>query len=78
MNLLDKQSVLDVIPANWLDDMLTGPHKVVGDGAAYSARDIERVLQALRARIAALPAMTTCETCGGLVDSTADACHHCG
>ncbi len=79
MKLYDQQQVLDAIPTNWLDSLLTGPKKVVGEvGEHYSARDIERVLQGVRARITALPTVEPCDVCGGLVDSTADACFHCG
>ncbi len=76
MKLLEHQQVLDAIPTNWLDSLLSGPDKVVGD--PVTNRDIEKVLQGVRARIMALPTMEPCDLCGGLVDAAADACHHCG
>lgn len=78
MKLLDQQSVLDAIPTNWLDGLLTGPDKVLPNSHAYTAPDIERLLKAVRARLAALPTLEQCDVCNGLVDSTADACRHCG
>lgn len=78
MKVLDREAVLNAIPTNWLDDLLTGPHKVIADVGKVNEKDIERVLQAVRARIAALPTLEPCDVCDGLVDSTADACHHCG
>lgn len=51
--------VLACIPTNWLDPMLTGPQRVIGD-PPYDCRDIERVLLAVRYRIEAhLKANTT-------------------
>lgn len=39
------------IPTSWLDPLLTGPHAVLGP-PPYSCHDVERLLHALRARMA--------------------------
>lgn len=39
------------IPRTWLDPLLTGPKAVIGD-PPYNCKDIERLLAALRARVA--------------------------
>lgn len=54
-----ERAALDAVPTNWLDPILTGPDNVVGD-KGIDGLTIERVLRAVRARIAALsPAPTT-------------------
>lgn len=55
MKVLDQQEVLKAIPTNWLDSLLTGPSKVLPDSQSYTCPDIERLLLAVRDRIAALP-----------------------
>lgn len=60
MKTIDLQQALDAIPTNWLDPMLTGPDKVIGNGGLmhgdkYTSRDIESVLREVRSRIQALP-----------------------
>jgi len=49
---VSSDALLACIPTNWLDPMLTGPQRVVGD-PPYDCRDIERVLLAIRYRIEA-------------------------
>jgi hypothetical protein len=46
------RGVADRIPTNWLDPMLTGPSAVL-KGYDYKGPDIERLLNAIRARITA-------------------------
>lgn len=46
-----EEAVLAAVPDNWLDSILTGPNKVLGDGPVYTCRDIERVLLAVRGRL---------------------------
>jgi hypothetical protein len=41
------------VPSSWLDPLLTGPNKVIGSHP-FDCPDIERLLKAIRARIAAL------------------------
>lgn len=62
--------LLACIPSNWLDPMLTGPQRVIGE-PPYDCRDIERVLLAVRYRIEAhlkaiaeCSAATNCPKCG--------------
>lgn len=59
MKLCEQQAVLDAIPGNWLDSLLTGPEKVLPSGDSYSSRDVERLLNAIRKRIAELPTVET-------------------
>lgn len=66
------------IAMNWLDNLLTGPNAVIGRSGLYDGRDIERLLQGVKARLEALGTMEPCDVCEALVDSTADACSHCG
>ena len=44
-----KELVDDKIPRNWLDPLLTGDTKVIGD--KISCQDVERLLIAIRERI---------------------------
>ncbi len=76
--LLERSAVLAAIPTNWLDSLLTGPNKVLPSSHAYTNPDIERLLRAIKARLEALGTLEPCDVCGGVVDSTADACRHCG
>jgi hypothetical protein len=60
MKVIDLQQALDAVPTNWLDPMLTGPDKVIGDGGLmhgdrYTSRDIESVLREVRKRLGELP-----------------------
>lgn len=41
----------DLVPSNWLDPLLTGPTAVLPGGYRYCPQDIERLLNAIRARI---------------------------
>lgn len=41
------------VPTNWLDSILTGPMKVIGDGD-LNCLDIENILLAVKGRILAL------------------------
>lgn len=45
------EKVVESIPTNWLDPLLTGPKAVIGP-PPYNCRDIENLLQAVRARAA--------------------------
>ena len=51
-SLVRSDALLACIPTNWLDPILTGPQRVIGD-PPYDCRDIERVLLAIRYRIEA-------------------------
>ena len=46
----EEKVVLDEIPDNWLDPLLTGPNAVIGV-PPYNCKDIERLLVALKERI---------------------------
>jgi hypothetical protein len=59
MATLDRDAVLAAIPRNWLDPILTGDKAVVSCDADGVESDIERVLNAVRARIEALPVTET-------------------
>lgn len=52
MKTLERQQVLDAIPTNWLDPLLSGPDKVISKSPCP---EIEALLKAVRARIADLP-----------------------
>lgn len=52
MKTIDLQQVLDAIPTNWLDPLLTGDDKVIHKSPCP---EVEALLKAVRARIAALP-----------------------
>lgn len=45
--------ILDAIPHTWLDELLTGPRAVIGR-PPYNGHDIERLLSAVKDRVAAL------------------------
>lgn len=51
-DLIDRAAAAKCVPSNWLDSLLTGPDKVA-DFTDCPA--IERLLNAVRARILALP-----------------------
>lgn len=56
MKTIDRRLVLDAIPTNWLDNLLTGPNAVLrGKGGTWGCPDIERLLKAVRQRINDLP-----------------------
>ena len=42
--------LVDMVPTNWLDPLLTGPKAVIGN-PPYSCRDIERLLNAVKERL---------------------------
>ena len=44
------QRLIDAIPTNWLDPLLTGKNAVIGN-PPYDCKDIERLLSAIRVRI---------------------------
>ncbi len=45
-----RKALLDAVPNNWLDPLLTGPKAVIGQ-PPYNCKDIERLLNAVRARV---------------------------
>jgi hypothetical protein len=45
------QIATQAIPTGWLDPLLTGPNAVLGQ-PPYNCHDVERLLNAIRARIA--------------------------
>ena len=45
-------SYADLVPSNWCDPLLTGPSKVLPEGYTYGPKDIERLLLAIKQRIA--------------------------
>jgi hypothetical protein len=49
-----RQQMIDCIPTNWCDPLLTGPTKVLPDGYSYTPKDIEKLLFALRERLKAV------------------------
>lgn len=52
LDLLQRIDELEeCIPTTWLDPLLTGPKAVIGE-PPYDCRDIENLLQAIRARAA--------------------------
>lgn len=55
MEKVDRSAVLAAMPTNWTDGLLTGPAAALPPGYAYSPRDIERLLLAIRERVLALP-----------------------
>lgn len=50
MTPAQRKRVLDAIPSNWCDSLLTGPQNVLGD-APVSCPQIERLLRAVRTRV---------------------------
>ncbi len=46
-----KTRLSSLVPTNWLDPLLTGPDAVIGK-PPYGCPDIERLLRAVRDRIA--------------------------
>lgn len=55
MEKIDRKAVLNAMPTNWTDNLLTGPKAVLPAGYTYSPRDIEKLLLAIRERVLALP-----------------------
>jgi hypothetical protein len=51
-----RQEVLEAIPTSWLDSLLTGPNAVLPSGGRFDCGDIERLLSAVKDRLAALVA----------------------
>jgi hypothetical protein len=45
----------DAVPTSWLDDILTGPNAVIGE-QPWGCPEVERILSAVRKRLAALAA----------------------
>lgn len=43
--------LINCVPTNWCDSLLTGDNKVLPDGHAYNPKDIERLLLAIRERM---------------------------
>ena len=41
----------DLVPTTWLDSLLTGPDRVIAEGFEFTAKDIERLLLAVKGRI---------------------------
>lgn len=78
MKMIDLQQALDAIPTNWLDSLLTGPDAALSKRAPWGCPEIEQLLRAIKARLAALPTMEKCDVCYCVIDSGADACCHCG
>ena len=47
------QRVIDAVPTSWLDSLLTGPEAVLPKGRYdYNGKDIERLLRAVKKRVA--------------------------
>jgi hypothetical protein len=53
-----RKQLLDCVPDNWLDPLLTGPSKVIGE--LLTNHDIERVCRGIKDRIAAVCASDAC------------------
>ena len=51
MNEEKEEKILAVFPTNWLDPLLTGPNAVIGK-PLFSCQDIERLIEALKGRVA--------------------------
>ena len=46
------QNCADQVPTTWLDDLLTGPNKVLhGNGGTWGCPEIENLCRAIKARI---------------------------
>ena len=44
--------IADAVPSSWLDDLLTGPNRVLsGNPGMWGCPDIERLLNAVRKRV---------------------------
>lgn len=43
--------LINCVPTNWCDPMLTGPDKVLPEGYKYTPQDIEHLLLAIRKRM---------------------------
>ena len=56
MDKIEKQAAIDAIPENWLDSLLTGSKAALsGNAGRWGCPDIEKLLTAIRERIAKLP-----------------------
>lgn len=56
-DLIRREDALDAIPSNWIDNLLTGPDAALrGDGGTWGCPDIERLLNAVREKVRAIPA----------------------
>lgn len=53
MTKAQRKAILDCVPNNWLDPVLSGENAVVGE-APYGCPDIERLLSAIRDRLTAV------------------------
>lgn len=66
------EKIIEAIPSNWCDPLLTGEDKVIGK-SPYDYLDIENLLNAIRERIETIASQpensadkkTPCKTCGG-------------
>ena len=45
-------SLASLVPTTWLDPLLTGANKILPDGSSFGFKDIERLLRAIKKRIA--------------------------
>lgn len=45
------EEIINCIPTNWLDPLLTGKDKILPDGYNYNPKDIEKLLSALKERV---------------------------
>lgn len=46
----EQKALIDCVPNNWLDPLLTGPNKIIGK-EPFTCRDIENILNAIRKRM---------------------------
>lgn len=53
MTKRQRKAILDCVPKNWLDPLLTGANGGLGD-EPYGYPDIERLLSAIRGRLTAV------------------------
>jgi hypothetical protein len=54
-NLAERaRRALDTIPDTWLDPLLSGPEAILPEGAYYSSQAVQRLLQAVKERAAAI------------------------
>ncbi len=58
MSAKTEAAVVMAVPTNWLDPLLTGPSRVIGN-PPYGCRDIEMLLLAIRERVRAAHAKAT-------------------
>jgi hypothetical protein len=55
VDVISREAALDAVPTNWCDSLLTGPDAALRKIGNYDGFDIERLLNAIRDRIKALP-----------------------